>query len=309
MVSKVIVVIGATGVQGRSVVDTFRKESSWTVRAVTRNESSEKAKALQAEGIQTVTANLDDPTSLDIAFKGASAIFSVTDFWGTYFSPENQAKAKPEQKLIDSAYELELQQGKNVFDAAAKVKTLERLVFSGLSHVSKWSKGKYKHVPQYEAKAVAAEYGQATYPELWKMTSIIQIGFYLENFLASPVSFHKKDESGVVQFLGLLKGDALLPFIAATHDTGPLTRALVEVDGGKNLMAYRGLITYDDFISLWSRTVGIPAQRNASPGDPGLPEFLVEEVKEAFGYMADFGYGGGDPTLVHPKDVSITPRL
>lgn len=308
MSPKLIVVIGATGAQGRSVVDAFRKEPSWTVRAITRNESSEKAEALHAEGIQTVTANLDDPASLDIAFNGASAIFSVTDFWGTYFNPENQAKAKPGQKLIDLAYELELQQGKNVFDAAAKVKTLDRLVFSGLSHVSKWSKGKYMHVPQYEAKAVAVEYGRETHPELWKKTSIIQIGFYLENFLASPVSFHKKDERGVVQFLGLLKGDCLLPLIAATKDTGTLTRALVEVEAGKNLLAYRGLITYDDFIGLWSRTVGIPAQRHPSPGNPGVPEFLVEELKETFGYMAEFGYEGrDDPTVVHPKDVSMNP--
>lgn len=308
MSSKLIVVIGATGAQGRSVVDTFRNDTSWTIRAVTRNESSEKARALHEEGIQTVTANLDDPASLGVAFDGASAIYSVTDFWGTYFNPENQAKAKPGQKLIDLAYELEVQQGKNVFDAAAKVKTLDRLVFSGLSHVTKWSKGKYKRVPQYDAKAVAAEYGQERHPELWKKTSIIQIGFYLENFLASPISFHKKDEKGVVQFLGLLRGDCRLPLIAAREDTGVLTKALVEGEAGKNLLAYRGLLTYDEFIGLWSRTLGIPAQRESSTDTSSVPEFLVEELKETFGYMADFGYEAWDDrTVVHPKDVSMKP--
>lgn len=308
MSSKIIVVLGATGAQGGSVVSTFLKDPSWTIRAVTRNTTSDKARALQAQGVQTVTANLDDPASLDAAFEGASAIFSVTNFWGIYADLENHAMANPDQKPIDVSYELEVQQGKNVFDAAAKVKTLNRLVFSGLSHAAKWSKGKYKHVLHYDSKAVAAEYGQQTHPELWKKTSVIQIGFYLENFLQSPVPFNKRGEDGVVKFLGLLKGETLLPLIAASQDTGVLTKALVEAEGEKNLLAYRGLISYDEFIGLWSRTVGIPAQRDLHSKTSDLPPLPLEELLEGFGYMAEFGYEGwDDPTVVHPKDVSLDP--
>lgn len=309
MPSKVIVVIGATGTQGGSVVETFHTDPAWTVRAVTRSTASEKARALQAQGILTVAADLDDPASLDAAFEGANVVFSVTNFWGIHSDPEHQAKAKPGQNLIDLSYAVEVQQGKNVFDAAAKVKSLDRLIFSGLSHAAKWSKGKYKHVLHYDSKAVAAEYGQKTHPELWKKTSIIQIGFYLENFLKSPVPFNRRDKDGVVRFLGFLRGETLLPLIATGKDTGPLTKALVEAESGKNLIAYRGLITYDDFIGLWSRTLGIPAERNSHPDMSDLPSFLpIEELLEGFGYMAEFGYEAWEDTTVsHPKDVRWDP--
>ncbi|KAK5063155.1 hypothetical protein LTR84_005231 [Exophiala bonariae] len=311
MSSKLIVVIGATGTQGGSVVETFRNDPSWTVRAVTRSTSSEKARALRAQGVSTVAADLGDPSSLDAAFEGASVIFSVTNFWGIHFDPEHQAKAKTGQRLIDLSYEVEVQQGKNVFDAAAKVKTLDRLIFSGLSHAAKWSKGKYKHVLHYDSKAVAAEYGQETYPELWNKTSVIQIGFYLENFLKSPVQFNRRDKDGVVKFLGFLGGETLLPLIATSKDTGPLTKALVEAESGKNLIAYRGLITYDEFIGLWSRTLDIPAERDTQPDISDLPPFLpIEELLEGFGYMADFGYEAWeDTTVVHPKNLGVPIEL
>jgi hypothetical protein len=76
-----------------------------------------------------------------------------------------------------------LQQGKNIFDAASKIESLKRLVFSGLSDASKWSGGKYTHVYHFDSKAHALEYGRKTHPDLWKKTSVIQVGFYLTNIL------------------------------------------------------------------------------------------------------------------------------
>lgn len=186
--SKLIVVIGATGTQGGSVVDTFLKAPGWKVRGLTRNVNGTSAQKLKDKGVhEIVAATLDDPSSLVEAFKGASVVFSVTDFWGLYFDPANTEKAaaagKPKNRW---AADHEEQQGKNVFDAAAKTEGLERLVFSGLSNATKWSKGKYPHVYHFDSKAHAAEYGQATYPDLWKKTSVIQVGFYLSNFLLYP---------------------------------------------------------------------------------------------------------------------------
>lgn len=59
---KVIVVFGATGVQGGSVVkailnDASMKES-WTVRGVTRDVSKSSAKALEKLGAETVAVRL-----------------------------------------------------------------------------------------------------------------------------------------------------------------------------------------------------------------------------------------------------------
>ena len=35
-----------------------------------------------------------------------------------------------------------------------------------------------------------------------------------------------------------------------------------------------------------------------------LPE-LAQEISEGHAYQAEFGWDGGDPSVVHPKDVSV----
>ena len=47
---KIIVVVGATGNQGGSVVNTFLGLPAWQVRGITRNASSEAAKKLKEKG-------------------------------------------------------------------------------------------------------------------------------------------------------------------------------------------------------------------------------------------------------------------
>ena len=56
---KLILILGATGNQGGSVVESFLQDSQWRVRAVTRNTSSTKAKALASRGAEVVQANMD----------------------------------------------------------------------------------------------------------------------------------------------------------------------------------------------------------------------------------------------------------
>jgi nucleoside-diphosphate-sugar epimerase len=197
--SKLIVVLGATGTQGGSVVNTFLDLPGWKIRALTRNANSAAAQKLKDKGVhEVVSATLDDVASLVEAFKGAHTVFSVTDFWGMYYDPANSDKAAAtgQPKNVWAA-KREEQQGKNVFDAAAKTEGLERLIFSGLSNATKWSKGKYPHVYHFDSKAHAAEYGQAKYPDLWAKTSVLQVGFYLSNLITYPFMRPQKVRRGV----------------------------------------------------------------------------------------------------------------
>jgi NAD(P)-dependent dehydrogenase (short-subunit alcohol dehydrogenase family) len=192
--SKLIVILGATGTQGGSVVTTFLSDPSWKIRALTRNPEGSAAQTLRGKGVhEIVRASLDEPDSLLQAFKGAHTIFSVTDFWVPYYTPANDEKAAA-AGLAKNAWVAgeEERQGRNVFDAAAKTEGLQRLIFSGLSNASRWSGGKYTHVYHFDGKARAAEYGQATYPELWAKTSILQVGMYLSNQLLIPFMRPKK---------------------------------------------------------------------------------------------------------------------
>lgn len=185
-VKNLIVVVGATGNQGGSVVDTFVSEPNWRVRALTRNTSSTKAKALANRGVEVIYADMDDPSTLALAFNGANATFVVSDFWGFYGDPANKDKPTPGQPLNIWAAEHETEQLKNVIDAAAKLSTLEPFVFSSLSNASKCSNGRYTHVYHFDSKAQAEDYGREKYPDLWSKTSILQAGFFLSNFVTNP---------------------------------------------------------------------------------------------------------------------------
>lgn len=66
--SPILTVVGATGVQGSSIVESALEAGGFKVRAITRNVNSEKAKALAARGVEVVAADLDDLSSLIAAF-------------------------------------------------------------------------------------------------------------------------------------------------------------------------------------------------------------------------------------------------
>ena len=67
--SKLVVVLGATGSQGGSVISTFVNKPGYRIRGVTRNADSARARDLASRGIEIVAANLDDEASLSRAFE------------------------------------------------------------------------------------------------------------------------------------------------------------------------------------------------------------------------------------------------
>ncbi len=67
--SPILSVIGATGAQGSSVVNSALKDGTYKVRAITRKVDSDKAKALAAKGVEVVAADLNDEESLVKAFE------------------------------------------------------------------------------------------------------------------------------------------------------------------------------------------------------------------------------------------------
>jgi uncharacterized protein YbjT (DUF2867 family) len=65
---QLLTVVGATGIQGGSVISAALKEGSWKIRGITRNVNSDAAKALVAQGVEMVAADVNDEQSLVKAF-------------------------------------------------------------------------------------------------------------------------------------------------------------------------------------------------------------------------------------------------
>ncbi|KAL7005767.1 hypothetical protein EMMF5_004682 [Cystobasidiomycetes sp. EMM_F5] len=62
--TQTVVVFGATGAQGGSVVRELQAAGKYNIRAVTRNPSSEAAQALSKQGVQVVSGDANDVSSL-----------------------------------------------------------------------------------------------------------------------------------------------------------------------------------------------------------------------------------------------------
>jgi uncharacterized protein YbjT (DUF2867 family) len=145
------------------------RRSEFAVRAVTRDATSDKAKALAAMGAEVVEADVDDAQSLRKAVDGAYGAYCVTFFW-EHFSPEKElAQATSMAK-------------------AAKDAGLQHVIWSTLEDTRNWVPldddrmptlmGKYK-VPHFDAKGEA----NAAFTAQGVPTTFLLTSFYWDNFI------------------------------------------------------------------------------------------------------------------------------
>ncbi|KAL4911228.1 hypothetical protein BDW74DRAFT_6284 [Aspergillus multicolor] len=315
----ILVVLGATGNQGGSIISYFLSlpSSPYTLRGVTRDPSSPKAAALASRGVEMVAGNFDEPSSLDAAFKGASAIFSVTDFWPPFFNPSAREEAAASGKSIgEYCRDLEAQQNRNIIDAAAKVDTLERFIFSSLPNSNKLSDGKYKHVYHFEGKAIAEEYGRTAHPDLWAKTTVFYAGFYLDNWFGPTGALLcpklDKEKDTLVLSLNDFLATAPFPVYSSVDDTGALVHALLRTEPGKKVIGVNEWLSFRDVATILSEVLNKEVEFvNQDPSfDMGDPEAEKENM-DMIGWCLEFGYDGGrvDKSVLQPKDLGMDIQL
>ena len=196
---KIIAVVGSTGSQGGGLVQAILSDPNggFAARAITRDPSKDKAKALSAKGVEVVSANIDDVESLKKAFAGAYGVYGVTNFW-EHFSGEKEKT-----------------QAKNIADAA-KTAGVKHVIWSTLEDTRKLMASddtrmpmlqKNYRVPHFDAKAEANAYFSGL-PATYLVTSFYWDNLYL--FGLAP----KKGDDGVYSWTFPM-GNAKLAGIAA----------------------------------------------------------------------------------------------
>ena len=150
MENKTIAVIGATGSQGKGVVNALIKDGTFKVRAISRNPENYLGKA-----DEVVKADLTNLSTLTDAFKGAYGVFVVTNFW----------------EGAD-----EVSQGKIAIQAA-KDAGVKHFIWSTLPDVEKISNGKFD-VPHFTGKSKVDEFIKETGFENY---TFVQPPFYFQN--------------------------------------------------------------------------------------------------------------------------------
>ena len=96
--SGLVLVTGATGQQGGAVARELLSRG-FSVRAMTRNPSGEKAGALRKLGAEVVTGDLDDKASLEQALKSVWGAFAVQNTWEAGVEQE-EVQGKREVKQV-----------------------------------------------------------------------------------------------------------------------------------------------------------------------------------------------------------------
>jgi len=87
--NKLILVIGGTGNQGGSVINSLAS-TGFRVRTLTRNENSPRALQLKHLGIEILQGDLNSPETIRKGLEGCYGVFSVPNYWepSTGFSGE-----------------------------------------------------------------------------------------------------------------------------------------------------------------------------------------------------------------------------
>ncbi|KAK5111523.1 hypothetical protein LTR62_004818 [Meristemomyces frigidus] len=305
--SKLLVVVGATGTQGGAVIRWFQQhEPEWSIRALTRTHSSASALALRGSGVEVVQADLCDLASLQAAFRGAHYIFAFTDFAALMKDAVLRFHAGEIVAPVGlETYKMELRQGRNIALAAAAWPELERLVFSSAPAVKRLSKGRYEHVWHFDAKADALEFMLGSEGLRGKVSSVV-MGVFVGNVVKIPHLWGMKLQDDVAVWSPPMPADLMIPWLDVEKDLGSFVAALFRAPAPTQVLCVSEWLSERQWLGQWTRATGIPSRL-----EPELslhdhvdhdPTGLSRQFSETMKYIEDFGYTCGDPDVLVPEE-------
>ena len=275
---KIIAVTGATGAQGGGLVRAILNDpkSEFRVRAITRNVSSDKAKALGKLGAELVAADLDNEESLKKAFSGAHGVFALTNYW-EHMNPEK-----------------EITQIGNLA-RAAKAAGVKHTIWSTLEDTRKLIplsddrmptlQGKFK-VPHFDTKGGSDHF----FTDAGVPTTFLLTSFYWDNF----INFGMGPTPGPDGKLGITMpmGDKKLPGIAA-EDIGKCAYGIFKRGNefiGKTVGIAGEHLTGDEMAQGFTKAFGVDIRYNSVPPEVyrsfGFPG--ADDLGNMFQYKHDF---------------------
>ncbi len=263
MDKKTIVVIGATGAQGKGVVDALVNQGTFHVRAVTRNPETYSGHAHEA-----VKADLNDKDSLKNAFKNAYGVFVVTNFW----------------EGAD-----ELAQGQNAVEAGKEAR-VQHFIWSTLPNVESISHGEFS-VPHFTGKAKVDTLVKSAG---FKYHTLVQPPFYFQNFtgMMSP----QPQQDGSTGWTLPIDPSKKVIHMADINDLGKVVAGAFlrpdSVGNGGYLSLATELNSFNDILAAFKAN-GKDYSFTRVPGEVFSTFFEgARELTEMFGYFEKYTYMG-----------------
>ncbi len=254
---RTVLVTGATGRQGGAVIRRMLP-GGWKLRALTRDSTSYAAQDLVRQGVEVVQGDLEDSSSLARAAQGVYGIYSVQDYWS-----------------VGAAREV--QQGKNLADAAKKV-GVEHFVYSSVGGAERNS-----GIDHWESKWEIEKYIR----KLGLPATILRPVAFMENYYIDQVE------------IGILKGKLMDPIRAdkpyqtiANDDIGAFVALAFERPRdfiGLELEIAGSELTNPEAAQTFSRVLGRPVKFRRLPM-PMVRLFLGKEFYQMFRWFNEAGF-------------------
>ncbi|RDW92377.1 NmrA family transcriptional regulator [Coleophoma crateriformis] len=278
--SKLLIVFGATGQQGGSVITSVINDpelsKQYKMRAITRDPSSKSSKEIEAKGIEVVQADADDQESLRQALQGAHTVVGITV---SVYDEDFKTK--------------EVAQGKAIVDAAVAVGA-EYFIWSTTPMVSAVSGGKYKDCATFDTKAEVEAYLRSQPIK----SAFFAPGSYMQNVKSTWLP--RALDDGTYAIFHIVAPQTTIPLIEIASDTGKYVSAMLADPAkyeGKVFSAASEIWAIEDIASAIGRACGktvkymqVPEAdfRSRLPLHPPVVTSLVEMML----FIQDFAYYG-----------------
>jgi len=263
MEKKTIAVIGATGSQGKGVVNALVNQGTYNVRAITRNPEKYSGNAHEV-----AKGDLRNLQSLKDAFKNAYGVFVVTNFW----------------EGAD-----EITQGKNAIEAA-KATGVQHFIWSTLPNVEIISKAAFE-VPHFTSKAKVDDFVKSAG---FKYSTFVQPPFYYQN-LVGMMSPQPKQDGSTGWTLPIDPAKKII-HMADINDLGKVVAGAFsqpeKVGNGNYLSLATELNSFNDIIKAFKAN-GKEYSYSQVPVEVFSTFFEgAKEVAEMLGYFEKYTYMG-----------------
>lgn len=292
--AKILVVFGASGHQGGSVVNYVLNNTElskqYQIRALVNNVDSSKAKALK-EKVDVVQVDQNDRESISKALHGAAAAFVNTV-----------------PSFGEDAVEKEFQVIKSIADAAV-AQGVNFLILSTLAACAELTGGRLKNLTAFDSKAKGAAYVRT----LPIKSAFFSAGSFMENYQEQAFLGPKRQADGSWVLARPMSPKARIPLIAAADDAGKFVGAILAEPSrfeGKTVHAGTAMYDHEQIAEALSKSSGeriTYKQVSAEEFSASLPSWAADIFVDGYLFYEDPGYfGPGTPELL--EEGARVPR-
>ena len=288
---KVLVVFGATGNQGGSVIKSILNDPKTT---------KPNAKALETQGVECVAGDINDKASIKSAFDGAYAVFAMTNYWEKMDAELEFAQGKTIADLAKVSISVLSECSYKPIMTCEQESGVQHLIWSSLLNITKLTDGAFPNVEHFDSKAAVEQYIR----DQEIPATFILPGFFMSNIPGQILRQVPPDNNWTLAMPA--PSDTPVPLFDAAGDTGKFVKGILTHRDqvlGKRIYAASDYYTFADMVDTF-KEMKSEAGKNANfvrmtkeqykgaLAKAGMPEKAQEELYENMAFMHDYGYYG-----------------